>query len=312
MFFALRLAGQYLAVILAVSLFSCALISAMPGDPVDMMLAGNPNATAQDAARLKQIYGADIPFTTRYTGWLADLAQGDAGYSRLYNQPVTAVMADAAGITLTLSAAAFFLTLLLALPFGVLCAARPHGLFDKAASALSFAGLSCPPFWIGIVMVVLFAVTWGLLPAGGIDAGAASYVLPVATLVLAGLGVYVRHVRGAMMNAYDMTHIRTARAKGASPLRVTVRHALPHALGPVIVLAGLDLGTLLSGTLAIEMVFGLPGMGKTMADAILGNDYNLALFGLMCVTVMVLTGNLLADLAGRLIDPRLRDAKEAA
>ncbi len=307
----LRLVAQYLAVVIAVSLFSCALISAMPGDPVDMMLAGNPHATAEDAARLKKIYGADIPFTTRYIGWAGDFLSGDAGYSRLYNQPVTSVMKDALGVTFILSAASFAITLLIALPLGIACAARPRGILDKAVTASSLAGLSCPPFWIGIVLIVLFAVTWGVLPAGGADDGIASYVLPVTTLVLAGLGVYVRHVRGAMMHAYIMTHIRTARAKGASPLRVTLRHALPHALGPVIVLAGLDLGTLLSGTLAIEMVFSLPGMGKTMADAILGNDYNLALFGLMAITVMVLTGNLIADILGRIIDPRLKDVEAA-
>jgi len=300
-----RLAGQYLAVLFAVSAVACALITAMPGDPVDMMLAGNPHATAQDAARLKEIYGVGTPFHERYAHWLADLARGDAGYSRLYNQPVIAVAAQAAGKTALLSGLGFILAVLLALPLGIASARRPGGFADRVVTGLSLAALSCPPFWIGIALIVLFAVTLGWLPAGGVEDGGKSLILPVATLSLAGFGLYARHARAAMIRAYAMLHIRTARAKGAGEARVTFIHALPHALAPLIILAGLDLGALLSGTLAIEIVFGIPGMGRMMSEAILGNDYNLALFGLLGITVMVLVGNALADIACRLIDPRL-------
>lgn len=301
---------QALATLLAVSFLVYVLIGLMPGDPVDLMAAGNPHLTPEGAARLRALYGLDQPLTLRYGRWLLAALKGDLGYSRLYNLPVLDVIGPRflnTGILLGLS---LLLTVGFALPLGVYAARHYRGAADRLINLVCLAGISLPHFWLGILLIVLFAVRLGWLPAsaslsGSLGDNLRGLVLPVVTLTVSGLAVYVRHLRAAMIEALRADHIRTARAKGCTEAQVTWRHAFRNALAPVVTVFMLDLGTLFSGALTVETVFAFPGMGKLMFEAIMGNDYNLALTGFLILTFFVLLANFAADALYVLLDPRV-------
>jgi peptide/nickel transport system permease protein len=294
------------------------LIGLMPGDPVDLMIASDPSLTAADAVRLKAIYGLDRPIVERYLAWLGGALQGDFGFSRLTSRPVMEVLLPRLGNTLLLMGLSFVLAAVIAIPAGVFAATRPHGLADGTINLAAFAGISLPPFWLAILLIILFAVTWGILPAGGTATAGADLdglawladrarhlVLPVATLTLVSAGALIRYTRAAMAEALRQDFVRTAFAKGASTWRVVFGHALRSAMIPVVTILALDFGTLFSGALVTETMFAYLGMGKTIYDAVMGNDYNLALVGLLFATGVVLASNLLADLAYGWLDPRV-------
>lgn len=299
-----------IAVVLAVMSFVVyGLIGLMPGDPIDMMIAGDPSLSAADAARLKALHGLDRPLLERYATWAGAAIQGELGYSRLYALRVTDVLWPRLGNTLLLMGISFVLALALAIPAGIAAAARPHGVLDNGINLVAFAGISVPPFWLAILLIILFAATWKLLPPGGTGALEGErlrhLILPVLTLTLASTGTLIRFTRAAMIEVLRQDYIRTARAKGAGPVRLLLGHALRNAMVPVVTILALDFGTLFSGALVTETIFSYPGMGKTIYDAILGNDYNLALVALLFATAVVLLCNLLADLAYLWLDPRI-------
>lgn len=305
--------GEIAIVLLLMSVLVYALIGLMPGDPIDIMIASDPALTPADAARLKAIHGLDRPLLERYLAWLAQALAGDFGHSRLYAVPVLDILWPRLWNTLLLMGLSFLLALALAFPAAIFAALRPHRLADNLVNLAAFAGLSMPPFWLAILLIILFAVVWGVLPAGGTATPgdgslldrARHLVLPVLTLAIVSAGALLRYVRAAMIEALRQDYVRTARAKGASPRRVLLGHALRNAMIPVVTILALDFGTLFSGALVTETMFAYLGMGKTIYDAIMGNDYNLALVGLMLATAVVLACNLLADLAYAWLDPRI-------
>lgn len=312
----LRLIGQRLlqgAVTVAILSFAAyALIGLMPGDPIDLAIAGDPRLSAEDATRLRALHGLDQPLVARYAAWAAGALQGQFGFSRLFAAPAYEVLGAALANSLALLLPTTILSALIGITLGVLAARRPRGTLDYAVNGLAFAGISLPSFWLGILLIILFAVTLGWLPAGGppdtpgLAAWLRHLALPGATLTVLGLASYARQTRAAMIDALGDPCIRTARAKGAPERRVLLHHALPNASIPIITIAGLDFATLVSGALVVETVFAWPGMGKLIYDAILGNDYNLALLALMLTAIVTLAANLLADLAQMAIDPRIR------
>ena len=294
------------------------LIGLMPGDPIDLMLAGDPRMTSEDAARLRKVYGVDGPLLERYLAWAHQLLLGNLGYSRSYSQPVLVVLAPRLLNTLQLAGLAFVISIAIALPLGIWAANHPRSKADYLINLFCFAGISTPPFWLALLMITLFAVSLGWLPAGGmadIRPGTSWDValwqklrfmaLPVATLTLVHIGSYTRFMRGAMIETLRQDYVRTARAKGASDCRVLWRHAFANALAPVLTILGLSFGGLFSGALITEIMFAWPGMGKAIYQAILDNDYNLALVGLLFVTFATIVSNLLADLALVAVDPRV-------
>ena len=312
-------AAQCALVMLIMSFLVYGLIGLMPGDPIDLMLSADPRLTPEDAARLRALHGLDQPIGARYFAWLAAAAQGELGYSRLHAQPVAAVLASHLGHTLALLGTSFVLAIAIAVPLGVTAARRPRGFLDHAVNLFCFAGISVPPFWLALMLIMVFAVGLGWLPAGGLHSpGGGGWgdtlvhlVLPVATLTLASVAGYTRFVRAAMIEALRQDFVRTARAKGAGEGRVLVRHALRAALVPVVTIVALHFGGLVSGALVTETMFAYPGMGRMIYDAIMGNDFNLALAGLVLATVVTLLANLAADLAYAALDPRVRLAREA-
>ncbi|CCQ74023.1 ABC transporter permease [Magnetospira sp. QH-2] len=301
---------QSLIVLLAVSFAVYGLMGLMPGDPIDLMVSADPNLTPADAARLKALYGLDQPLLQRYGHWLSAALNGDFGYSRLFAKPVLEVLPDALSHTARLMVAALALSLLIGLPMGMWAATRPYSKLDYGVNLLAFAGISIPPFWLGLLLILVFAVFLGILPAGGIGheggwSGLSYLVLPVASLTIASIGGHTRYMRAAMIETLRADHVRTARAKGLSEQRVVLGHALRNALLPVATIVGMDFGMLFSGALITETIFAYPGMGRLIYDAVMGNDFNLALVTLLLATAMTLLGNLLADLAYMGLDPRI-------
>lgn len=310
--FLLSRLGQSLVVLALMSFVIYALIGLMPGDPIDLMISADPMMTAADAERLRALYGLDQPITVRYWNWLQAAIGGDLGYSRLYGQPVLSVIGPALENTVKLLALALIGSVCIAVPLGAIAASRPRSAFDYAVNLFAFAGISVPQFWLGLVFMLTFAVVLGWLPAGGIAPEGATaaeqiryMILPGVTLMVASVGGHARYVRSAMLEVMRQDYIRTARAKGASRSRVIWVHALRNALIPFVTILALDFGFLFSGALITETIFAWPGMGKLIYDAVLGNDFNLALVALLFATALVLLANLLADLCYGLLDPRL-------
>lgn len=289
------------------------LINLMPGDPVDNMLEGNPSLTAESAQRIRELYGAGVPLPIRYWNWLTAAVQGNFGYSSLYFRPVGEVLAPALGQTLKLMIATIVLSVPLAMLLGSLAALRPGGWLDNAISFTAFASISLPNFWLSLVLIIVFAVQLGWLPASGTPLvtnpsmwlQVYHLILPVMVLTMFFVGPLVRYVRASMIETLSSDFVRTARSKGLSETQVIVKHALRNALIPMVTVLALGFGALFSGSLIVETIFGVLGMGKMIFDAIRYVDFNLALIGLLLATLVTLISNLLADLAYAWLDPRI-------
>lgn len=318
-------AVQTVLTLFLMSLVVFLLIGLMPGDPIDLMVSGDPNMTSADAARLRAAYGLDKPLMERYAAWAYEALQGNFGYSRSFGQPVLAVLWPRLLNTLVLAGTAFVLAVSIGLPLGIWAAAHPRSRTDYLINLFCFAGVSAPPFWLALLLITLFAVKLGWLPAGGMadvrpgtpwNAALSDQirhlVLPVLTLTLVQLSGYTRFMRGAMIEVLRQDYIRTALAKGVSARTVLWRHAFANALAPVLTVLALSFGGLVSGALITETMFAWPGMGKAIYQAILENDYNLALVGLLVATAATIAGNLLADLSYAWIDPRVTLAEGTA
>ncbi len=304
---------QSLAVLGVMSFVIYWLMGLMPGDPLDLMINADPKLSSADAERLRALYGLDRPIIERYFNWLSAVFSGDLGFSRLHAKPVLTVLWPALGNTALLLGLSFLLAIVIALPTGIAAAIRPYSKIDYLINFLAFAGISLPSFWLALLLITLFSVMLTVLPAGGIGTIGAEdiwdrarfLVLPVATITVVSIGDYIRYMRSEMIQTLRHDFIRTARAKGAGPGRVVYVHALRNALIPVVTVVALDIGFLFSGALAVEIIFAYPGMGKLIFDAIMGNDFNLAMVALLFATILTLLGNLAADFVYSWLDPRI-------
>jgi peptide/nickel transport system permease protein len=309
--FALARGSSALLVLLLKAFVIFALIGLMPGDPVDLLLHANPDARPEDVVRLRAIYGVDQPIVARFWDWLTAAVQGDFGYSRTLHRPVLEVIAPALLNTLLLTGTAFAISTILAIGLGTLAAVRRGSWVDRGINLFAYAGISVPSFWLGLVLIYVFAVSLGWLPASGMPrAGQAkpawSYmVLPVLTLVLVEVGGLARYARAAVIEVLGQDHVRTARAKGLGEGWVILRHVLRNGLIPIVTVVALGIGHLFSGALLIEVIFAWRGMGRMTLEAIMSNDYNLALVCLLFTTTMILLGSIIADVAYAWLDPRI-------
>ena len=309
----LRRLVQAMIVLLVMSFVIYSLIGLMPGDPIDIMIASNPNVAPEAAAALRKLYGLDQPLMMRYWRWLTAALGGDFGYSRTHSQPVLHMLLPALGQTSKLMISSFVISVILSFALGIMAARKPGGIADGIISLLAFAGISVPVFWLALMMILVFAVQLHWFPASGIaNVGDGSLrdqfmhlVMPVTTLALATTGGFTRFVRASMIEVLRLDLVRTARAKGAGEGRVVLIHAFRNALIPVVTVMALSFGVLFNGALLTETMFAQPGMGKMIYDAILGNDFNLALSGLLFATLVTLASNLAADLAYGWLDPRI-------
>jgi len=282
-----------------------AFLHLVPGDPVEIMLGDS--AAPADVAALRHDLGLDRPLPAQYARFLMRIAHGDLGRSIAFRAPVATVIRDRYPATLELAGAAFLLALSLAVPLGVLAAARAGSMLDRLTRIASLAGACLPSFWLGPLLILGFSIGLGWLPVSG-RGGPLHLILPAVTLALGMMGVLVRLVRASMLEALGEDYIRTARAKGTPGWRVVAVHALRNALMPVTTVAGLQAGALLAGAILTETIFAWPGLGRLVVEAISARDYPLVQGCVLTIGVSYVTVNLVTDLVYQAIDPRLRDA----
>lgn len=296
------------------------LIRLAPGDPAVVIAGDMGGATEEVLAAIRQEYGLDKPLLTQLWIYVANVATGDLGRSFFFNQPVAELIALRVGPTILLVLTAQVVAIAFGVFLGVVAARKPYGLLSGFVSVFSLIGYAVPVFWTGIMLIILFASVLPVFPVEGMqsvrlrDAGllvrlgdiAHHLVLPAFTLAIIYLAQYARLSRASMLEVLGSDYIRTARAKGAPERLVLFHHALRNATLPILTVAGLQFGNLLSGALLVETVFNWPGMGRLAFESILRRDYPTIMGVLLFASALVVVANLLTDFSYRLADPRLR------
>lgn len=295
---------QAVPLALAIATLVFALIHLIPGDPVEVMLG--EGASPADVVALRQRLGLDRPLATQYVSFLRGLATADLGTSLYFDRPVAALVAERFPATLELALAALLVAWLVALPLGVLAAIRRHSAVDHASRLIALLGVSIPNFWLGPMLILLFAIHLDLVPVSGRD-GAASLVLPALTLGTALAGLLTRMVRTSLADELGRPYLVAARARGLSRRRAVLRHGLKNALIPVVTVAGLQVGALLTGSIITETIFSWPGLGRLLIQAIRLRDYPLVQGCVLLIALSYVAANLLTDLVYGFLDPRVRE-----
>ncbi len=297
--------------VLLASLLVFSALLAVPGDPAEIILGLNASPEALTALRGK--LGLDKPPATRYVHWLAGIAGGDFGESLNYQKPVRRLIADRLRVSVPLALGAALLACAIALPLGILAALRRGTVLDPLLTTISQVGAAIPSFWLGLMFILLFAVRLGWLPAGGYVAWSddpwgtvKSLLLPVFALGLGQAAVMTRMTRAAMIETLDQDYVRTARAKGLPTRRVVMVHALRNALVTLITILGLSLTNVFIGSIIIEQVFALPGMGRLALTAIGTRDFPLLQGEILIYATTIVGLSFLVDISYGLLDPRIR------
>ena len=303
------------AVLLILSAALYYLLGLMPGDPVDLLITSRPHITAEDIAHLRKLYGLDDPIYLRYFKWVKQVVfEGDLGFSRIYKRPTGEILVSRIGNTFRLMGAAFFLSLLIAIPVGIYSALHQRSPFDYLLNLGAFVGISIPAFWLGLMTIILFAEILGWFPAGGMKTLGVDTLrdrlwhltLPAAVLSVETVGRWSRFMRGSLFEVLGKDYIRTARAKGLGETAIIGKHALRNASLPMITILAVSVPGLFSGALITETIFAWPGMGRLLYDSVILTDYYVAMMAFMALAVLTLLFNLLADLAYGWADPRVK------
>ena len=283
----------------------------LPGDPA-LALAGEDRDPSV-IAFLREKYHLDEPLPVRYALWIGGVMRGDLGESIRIKRPVLDLVLEKLPVTGELALFAMLFSLAIGVPAGIIAAVKNNTAIDYGATMAALWGLSIPNFWLGILLILLFSVTLGWLPASGFVGPGESLKQNLLTLIMPAFvlgngfaAVMMRHTRSAMLQVLGADYVRTARAKGLSERRVILRHALTNALVPVITLGALEFGALLSGAVLTEQVFTIPGFGKLIVDAVFNRDYAVVQGVVLCTAFAYILLNLLADVAYVLVNPRLR------
>ncbi|MFO7545875.1 MAG: ABC transporter permease [Trueperaceae bacterium] len=292
-----------LGVLFGVSIITFLLLYLLPADPA-RMIAGR-SATVQTVERIRHELGLDRTLPERYVTYMRGLVRGDLGRSYVQKSPVSDIIASRLGPTLQLTFAGILFELLIGIPTGIMAAVRRGSWVDQTAMGFAFLGVSAPQFAVGLVLIYLFAYTIPIFPLGGYGTFA-HVVLPALAVGLAGGGWYARVTRSAVIDVLRQDYVRTAHAKGVKAPVVLARHVLRNAFLPVIALVGLDLGVFMGGVVVVESVFGWPGIGQMIWQAIQLVDVPVILGGVLVTALFVVTGNLIADLLYPLFDPRIQ------
>ena len=306
-----------LAVVVGVVTLMFFLIRLAPGDPA-LLLVG-PTATQEQVAAQRKALGLDLPLPQQYAAWLGRFVRGDWGTSIATGRPVRAMISNAWPATVSLVGLSLLLSYLIGIAVGAVQATR-GGRLDTTLSVVTVTLFALPGYWLGLMLVMVFTYWARLLPAFGAAGFDADFLtgwdrvadrlrhlaLPLATLTLIGIGGTARFVRGAMLDVRDAPHVAVARAKGLSPIQVTLRHVLRNALIPVLTLLGLSLPALFSGAVFIEAIFAWPGVGRVMVEAVVARDYPVIMAATAVSAMLVVLGNLMAEALTAWADPRLR------
>jgi peptide/nickel transport system permease protein len=317
--FILRRLLQVIPLLIGISIITFTLANLVPGSPVSG-LEFNPRTTPEDIARIKENLGLNDPVWKRYFIWIGNVAQGDLGISLKNFRPVRTTIFDKLPNTLLLTGTALLLALAVAIPIGVYGAVRRNSTFDNVTTATSVAGFSVPTFWLGLMLILLFAVKfkeWGLpsFPAGGSydlrDGGGLfdrikHLILPAFALAFVQMAAWTRYIRSQMLEVLNQDYMRTANAKGLRERVVIFRHGLRNAILPLVTLLGIAIPDLFAGSLIIENIFTYPGIGQLAFNAAINKDYPLIMGITMVAGTLVILGNLIADVVYSLLDPRIR------
>ena len=326
----LRLVRRFLlllVVFFGITMVSFTVIHLAPGSPVDLETTMNPLADQDARERLTTLYGLDQPLHVQYGRWISSLVRLDFGKSLTGDKrPVLDKILERAPLTIGMNVAALLLTLVIAVPLGCMAAWRRGGWFDRATTIFVFVGFAMPGFWLALMLMLKFCIEWRILPLSGITSlGFASLstwgkivdvaqhlTLPIFIYTFGSLAGMSRFMRASMLEVLRQDYIRTARAKGLSARVVIFRHAIRNALLPVITLLGLSIPGLIGGSVIIESIFALPGLGQLFYTAVMARDYPLIMGNLVLGAMLTLLGNLLADLCYGLADPRIRSGNDPA
>ena len=319
--YALRRILQTIPILFIISVLLFFMVRAAPGGPLTAARR-NPNITPEQIARLEAKLGLDQPLPVQYAKWIGDMLQGDLGQSIKFRRPVAVMIAERIPNTLLLVGVSFFVTLLIAIPVGVLSARKPYSAFDYSMTTITFMGQSLPVYWLGLGLILIFYVsiknpTTGdpFFPGGGMNTIGKEgdlmdtlwhLVLPVVALSLGWVAWYSRFLRSSLLDVLHEDYIRTARAKGLRDGMVHYKHALRNAILPLVTLIALDLPSLFAGALFVETIFSWPGMGRLFWDAARGRDYPVLLGVVMITAVLIIVCNILADLAYGMLDPQVK------
>ncbi len=316
----IRRVGYAAILLLAVIVLNFIMVHLAPGDIADTIAGDMGGATEEVMAEIREDYGLDKPMLVQLGSYVGGVLQGDLGHSYFFNQPVTKLIAERLPATLLLVISAQLLALIIGTLLGVISARKPNGITSHFVSLLALFGYSAPVFWTGIMLLITFSLLIPIFPVAGmvdvtLEGGfwtrfwdiAHHLVLPTITLASIFLALYSRLCRASMMEVLGSDYIRTARAKGLSESQIVLKHALKNSLSPVITLAGLQFSAVVSGAVLVETVFSWPGLGSLALQSILARDTPTILGILFFSALVVIVGNLLTDLALRLIDPRIRN-----
>jgi peptide/nickel transport system permease protein len=319
--FVLRRLAQAVVIVAGIAVLNFLLLQLAPGDVVDV-LAGEAGASdAAYVAELRQKFGLDQPIAVQLGRYLWNVATFDMGHSFRHNVPVLTLILDRLGPTLLLSGTSLFIAFFGGLVLGVTAARRVRSVVDNLVSVLALLAYATPLFLLGLMMIVLFTLKMKILPAGGMSTIAADYtavghvldvlrhlVLPATTLSLFYMATYTRLMRASMLEVFGMDYVRTARAKGVSETRVAYGHVVRNAILPMVTILGVQAGSLLGGTVVVEVIFGWPGLGRLAFEAIFQRDYNLLLGILLLSSWLVVGINVVIDLLYTVLDPRIEVA----
>jgi peptide/nickel transport system permease protein len=306
-----RLLGS-IPLLLGVAVLSFIFMQLAPGGP-DAMFARNARMTEEALQAIRHNMGLDRPVHEQLVIWLANLARGDLGISYTQYRPVSEVIWDVVPNTLLLMGTGMLISLAAALTFGILAARRQYGFFDNVTSFISYFGLAMPVFWFGLMLQLLFAVRLGWLPSAGMESAggggpwdvARHLVLPAFTIAIGSIAGWSRYVRSSTIESLEQDYVRTARAKGMDERRVLFGHVLRNALIPFVTVVGIDVPLYLTGAVLTETVFSWPGMGRLFFDALTVRDYPVLMGILLLGAVLIVLGNLIADILYGVLDPRI-------
>lgn len=322
LWFVLRRLVLAAPLLVGITFVSFLVIHLAPGDPVEQQTGElNPEASAQAKQMLRELYGLDRPLVVQYWDWLTRIARLDFGRSFAPDgRPVLAKIGERLPVTLTLNLIELALIVAVAIPIGVLSATRQYSAFDKVTTVFVFVGFATPDFWLALLLMILFGSQLGWLPISGLRSLNWEYlpfwrqqwdllghlVLPIAVATFGGLAGFSRYMRQSMLEVVRQDYIQTARAKGLAERVIVTKHALRNAVLPIVTILGLSLPGLIGGSVIVESVFAIPGMGQLMVQAVFQRDYPVIMGNLVIVATLTLVANLLADLAYGLVDPRIR------
>ncbi len=309
--------------LLGITVISFMVMHLAPGKPTDLMTDLNPQVTLEAKQRLVELYGLDRPIQEQYLDWLTRLARLDFGRSFAPDRrPVLDKIAERLPVTLALNVASMIIILAISLPVGIISAVRAGGWFDRIGTVLMFIGFAAPSFWLALLGMRWFGVELGWLPISGLTSLnydqlslwgkiadlAGHLAMPLIISTIGGLAGLSRYMRSNMLEVIRQDYLTTARAKGLPERVVIGKHALRNALLPVITILGLSVPGLIGGSVIMESIFAIPGLGQLFYAAVMSRDYPLVMGGLVIGAVLTLLGNLLADLGYAWADPRVRDA----